>query len=281
MEDNFQLTDEVTTELKAVAPRRTRIMIGVNTLTSIDRCVYSNHCQIWFRLGRNFPEIDFILNNPNRMAIDSMRNMTAKLALSSECDYIIFIDDDVCVPIDFLTRMLKAVKDGADIVAGWTIIRGYPYQNMFFRAAGPGALTYYEDKDFPEDLANNDGILPVAAVGFSCVLIKCELLKKVEPPYFVTGPYNTEDVYFCLKATEAYPECKIVVDTNIKTSHNLGSEYIDPLNKLLYKKYVEELSPEILKQSPEIDTSKKEDTPEENETSYEEVLKAAVWNDKS
>ena len=95
--------------------KRKKILVGVNTLTAVSQPIYSNHCQFWYRFGRSYPQFDFMLNNPRRMSIDNMRNMTAKVALENDVDYILFIDDDVLVPIDTLGRLLAC---DADIAAG-------------------------------------------------------------------------------------------------------------------------------------------------------------------
>lgn len=215
-------------------------MVGINTLTSIDNPVYSNHCQFWFRLGRSMPEYDFALYAPRRSSIDRMRNETAKLALAHDFDYVCFIDDDVLVPIDGLTRLINADKD---VVAGWTIIRGHPYENMFFKWDGDGLIKW-------NDPPQSDGLLEVGAVGFSFVLIKTELIKKIPPPYFVTGPFNTEDIYFCVKAKKYVPDFSIFVDLDVKTAHCLGPEYIDPGNRPAYKEYFEKTYPEQIETQP-------------------------------
>lgn len=170
------------------------IVIGVNTLTSVDQAVYSNHCQFWYRLGKEFPDYRFILIHPRRMSIDSMRNMAAKVAVDANADYLMFVDDDVILPLDTMKRLLAC---DADIAAGWTIIRGYPFENMFFQYGDEARLSLMKPKN---PVAAEDGLFHVDAVGFSCVLIKVSLLKKVPVPYFVTGPFHTEDVYFCIKA---------------------------------------------------------------------------------
>lgn len=215
-----------------------KIMIGVNTLTSIEQPVYANHCQFWFHLGRSMSSHQFIFNTPRRMSIDRMRNHTAKIALEMECDYILFIDDDVVVPIDCLQRLINC---DADIAAGWTIIRGHPFPNMFMRFTDEtkNVLEHCKDGTF-----DDNAVVPVDAVGFSCALLKCSLLKKVPMPWFVTGAQNTEDVYFCVKASHFLPETKIVVDTRIKTAHALGTEFIDPTTKKAYRTFFEECYPE-------------------------------------
>lgn len=210
-----------------------KIVIGVNTLTAIDRIAYSNHCQLWFRLGRNHPEIDFIFNAPHRMSIDRMRNMTARIALDNNADYIMFLDDDVIVPMDCVKKMIAADKD---IVAGWTIIRGYPFNNMFFKYVNGDKtqLNYYNEVD-----VSAGPVVDVDAVGFSCVLIKVDLLRKIPQPFFVTGPFNTEDVYFCLKAREFVPDCTISVDTSLETGHVMDTEVVEPRTKGEFRTFYE------------------------------------------
>lgn len=206
-----------------------KIFIGINTLTATEQIVYANHIGFFYRLGKHFPNDQFVLFTPRRMSIDRMRNTAAKVALENQCDYLMFIDDDVIVPMDMLDKMLEAKKD---IIAGWTIIRGYPFDNMFFK---------YDDKKNltpMKGVERKSGIIDVDAIGFSTALIRCDLLKRVPPPWFVTGPTNTEDIYFCLKARQYVPDCTICVDTTIETAHILGPEFIAPWNREDYTKYL-------------------------------------------
>lgn len=220
-----------------------KIMVGVNTLTQMDQLAYTNHCQFWYHLGKDFPNDTFCFSNPRRASIDRMRNQTVKVALENDFDYVLFIDDDVLIPPDTLRRLLDCK---ADIAAGWTIIRGYPYNNMFFKFDVDGKdVIYYNDF-----VLNEQGLINCDAVGFSCVLLNCKLLKKVPPPYFVTGMFNTEDVYFCIKAKKYVPEVTIVVDPNVKTAHILGSEVIEPANREAYKLFFETMYPEACPKRP-------------------------------
>lgn len=222
-----------------------KIFVGVNTLSSVDRLAYSNHCQFWYRLGRDYPDCQFAFNTPPRMSIDRMRNQTAQVALQNNFDYVLFLDDDVLVPENSECAGLRRLLDAkADIAAGWTIIRGYPYENMFFRfTADKKELPKVKDEDFTYDEKGN---IPCDAVGFSYCLISCDLLRKVPAPWFVTGPNHTEDVYFCQKAVDLFPETKIVVDPRVATGHILGSELVYPDNRANLKAYMEGLNPELL-----------------------------------
>lgn len=258
--------------------KKLKIFIGINTLTQVEQSIYANHIQFFYRLGRRYGDsIDFAINTPRRQSIDHMRSTSAKIAVENNYDYLLFIDDDVHVPVDTLDRLLAADKD---IVAGWTIIRGHPFKNMFFRFIDEKkeCLDNYE---FIESDLDPRGLLRVDAVGFSCVLIKVDLLRRVNPPYFVTGPFNTEDIYFCMKARESVGEenFQCFVDTRVLTSHILGPECIDPLNRSLYKDYYEKLNQIDPDKKPEkFDRSYLADTRTDSIT-YEEVLHDAIYKE--
>ncbi len=221
--------------------KKQKIVIGINSLTSTVQMAYSNHIQLFYRLGRSYPDIDFCLMNPARMSIDRMRNQCAEIAMEIEATHLLFIDDDVLIPqpFDFLNKLL-ACK--ADIAAADVLIRGWPFDHMFFR---------YSDKEriglkLVKKIKQPRGIEEVDAVGFSCCLISVDLLKKLRKPYFITGLNNTEDVYFCVLAKDSDPNCKIVVDTTIKCGHILGPEVIDPDNVVNYRKYFrKQFNPEV------------------------------------
>ena len=220
-----------------------KIFICINTLTSVEQLIYANHMVFFHKLGKRHPNDIFALHTPRRHSIDRARNASAKMALEGDFDYLMFIDDDVIIPDDILEKLLAAEKD---IVAGWTIIRGWPFDNMFFKFQGTEEQIQRKQRLEPlNGVERNSGILNVDAIGFSTALIKCDLLKKIPPPWFVTGPTNTEDIYFCLKARQYVPECTIAVETSVETAHALGPEFIAPWNREDYKKYQLAQHPEI------------------------------------
>lgn len=218
--------------------RKLKITVGINTLTEIQYPAYCNHIQFFYRLGRSYPNVDTFLFTPNRMSIDRMRNACAKIALESESDYLLFIDDDVLIPTDGLKKLLDL---DADIAAGNVLIRGYPFDCMYFRYTDKTKQQLKPLKERPIV-----GPISVDAVGFSFCLIKVSLLKKTPPPFFITGPTNTEDIYFCLKTKLAVPDCCIMVDTSVECAHILGPELISSTNKDFYKNYCELLNPLLL-----------------------------------
>ncbi len=228
-----------------------KTLVGVNTLQAIDTFVYSSHCQFWAQTRKDFPKDDFLLYTPYRMSIDAMRNDAARIALEQNCDYLMFIDDDVVVqPHTF--RVLQ--KRDKDIIMACTFIRGYPFKPMWFRdfetidqANGKirkNLMTHDDWKDHLVTDGEDAGLVKTGAVGFSCVLIKVDIIRAMTPPYFVTGPGHTEDVYFCLRArAELEPEPEIWVDTTISTGHTLMADLVtlDNVEKLreFYKPEIE------------------------------------------
>ena len=210
---------------------RFKVVVGINSLGSSQYPSYSNHIQVFYRLGRSYPNIDFCLVNPNRMSIDRMRNLAAETALDIEAKYLLFLDDDVLVPqpFDFLKKFMDS---DADIIAADVLIRGYPFNHMLFRW-DKARRGLNQMKTLPKQR----GLIDVDAVGFSLCAIKVDLLRKMPKPYFITGLTNTEDIYFCLNARKFHPETTIMADTSIICGHILWPEVIDSYNKKNYKTY--------------------------------------------
>jgi hypothetical protein len=220
-----------------------RILVGTNTLTTVDQMAYSNHTQFWFRCGRQ-TQHSYILANPRRMSIDRMRNMCGRIVCENpDITHLFFLDDDVLIPFDVIDRLISC---DADIAAGWTLIRGYPFDNMFFNFdESDGNL-----KPWRNPVKGDDGLFHVDAVGFSCALIKADLIREMQSPWFITGGYNTEDIYFCMKARKMR-DVKIVVDPTVITHHILGPETISPDNREAFITYMQATRPHAVSDKPD------------------------------
>lgn len=206
------------------------IFILVNTLDSVKARPYGNHMQLAFFTAKHFPEYKIHFWNPERMAIDTARNQAAIYAMEMEADYLLFLDDDVMVPPIGIKALIDADKD---IVAGLVCIRGYPFNAMAFRwiEDKDRQLTYFNDWDkYQTELpdGSKDPLVKCAALGFSFCLIKVDILRALEPPFFLTGKDHTEDVYFCLKAQETLsPTPTVWLHTGIRCGHMLNAEPIE------------------------------------------------------
>jgi GT2 family glycosyltransferase len=214
------------------AKKPLKVFICTNLLTVVDPAAYVTHCNFWYRIGKNFPFDIFFAMTPPRMSIDQARNWAAKMALEQECDYLMFLDDDMLVHPDTLAYLINA---DLDIVMADTFIRGYPFNSMSFVKDGKGGLRNFNEV---RKKVNEKGIALCDAVGFAVCLIKCSLLSRMEQPYFVTGTGHTEDIYFCLSARDQLgDEVSIGVDTRVPTGHLLHKESVSIGNVSSLRRY--------------------------------------------
>ena len=205
-----------------------KILIGTNLLQNVSPEIYSNHTAFYYHLGKISAEKgwQFFQCPPVRMSIDRMRNEAAKTALQLECDYLVFIDDDMTLQTDTMEKLIESDKD---IVMAHTYIRGYPFDPMSFvrdrEKEAPGEIRLIHYKDVMKNSV--DGLSKCDAIGFACVAIKTHLLRELDAPWFITGPNGTEDIYFCLRCMmERKEETSIYVRTDCPTGHLLGPECV-------------------------------------------------------
>lgn len=215
-----------------------KTLVAVNTLTSIARDSYHTHMNLWYRLGKDHPkeEDQFFQFSARRMSIDRFRNEAARIALQLECDYLLFLDDDMLVPKDTFNKLKEAELD---IIAALNYIRGYPFETMSFRYKEG---TKHLENITHEEVKDQQRVIPCDAIGTATCLIKVEVFKQVPGPWFITGPHNTEDIYFCIKAKEYLPKLTIGTHCGVRTGHMLDPEVIcvdtQPALKAYYESFM-------------------------------------------
>ena len=217
-----------------------KILLGINTLTAVAQQAYVNHMTLAYELGRRYKNFDFGICAPPRMAIDNMRNFCAKVAIERKFEYIWFIDDDVLVE-DPAGSLQTLIDLDADVAAGITLIRTYPYAPMLFSFAKGRKSPYLYNY---QKLWDKDKVLrspTLGAVGFSCCLLKVSTLKQVEPPWFLTGPNFTEDVFYCQRAAAFKKDLTVAASGKVMTHHILGNQTISPSNRAAMMNFDESL----------------------------------------
>jgi len=225
-------------------------VIAICTLTSIQNKAYATHLQFAYKLAKDNPDFHFLLFTPYRMSIANFRNMAARAALEAQAEYLMFIDDDaVLIGVESLFKDLKEKIDEDEnkhIVMPVVYVRGYPFNPMFFKwvtdseliKEGKGVDFYIDFKDQPVD---EKKLLEVASIGCHTCLIKTEILKALPEPWFLTGTYNTEDVYFCMKCHDYIENIGIFVATDIVVSHLLDPLYVNDYNRNILIDFYEKL----------------------------------------
>lgn len=137
------------------------------------------------------------------------RNLIVEEFLSGGSEYLFFVDADISMPPDSLTRLIKHNKD---ICSGLYFMRKPPHYPLIMDRNPDTDRFRYRIK-YPEGLVETDGC------GAGCLLIKREVLEKVERPWFLEPDGKTsDDMYFLIKAKEA--GFGVYVDTTIKCGHD-------------------------------------------------------------
>ena len=142
------------------------------------------------------------------------RNYLAVKALNNKSDYLLFIDDDMVFPPDMLDKLIENKKD----IIG---ISYHPRTDMGDRLKFLDE-THHINLETNKDPKYKD-TFECHATGTGIVLIKCEVFKKMNRPWFQFEYYDTgqcklgEDWYFCREAKKA--GFTIWTDPKIKVNH--------------------------------------------------------------
>lgn len=161
--------------------------------------------------------------------IDEIRNNIANISL--EYDYLFSVDSDIILPKDSLKKMVNANKP---IISGLYIQR---IQNTHI-------LEVYMDNsnggvtNIPYELIKNKGIVEIASCGMGCCLIKTEVFKNIEYPYFVYhsaidhSKTMSEDIVFCLNARKngftVWADSTIICEHIGQSSFNVNVDISEP-----------------------------------------------------
>lgn len=157
--------------------------------------------------------------------LDNMRNNLVKQALDNNQDYVLFLDTDMIFPQDTIIRMIEDFEDNQDqeleVVAGLSVMKEPPYVPVIFPRFDKEKGLFERAAYFPVDR-----LFQIEGVGMACTMIKTDVFKRMEEPYFkfkdkdvedddIDTPNGiSEDLYFCLKAGPF-----IICDPRIQTQH--------------------------------------------------------------
>lgn len=145
------------------------------------------------------------------------RNKLAQRALELECDYVMWFDSDMIIPADALTKMVKHMEEGKDMVTGVYYRRQPPFTPVLFKTLGVndqvGSWEGYND--YPEnEMFELDG------AGFGCVMIKSSVLLDMianKGNWFEPLAGFGEDLSFFIRAKEL--GYKLYCDPSIQCGH--------------------------------------------------------------
>jgi hypothetical protein len=182
----------------------------------------------------------------NESLIQRARNELVRIFLSTDCEYLMFIDSDIQFNEDAIHKLIKHNKD--------VVCAAYPKKLIYWDKIKKAALDGKDDiseygSSFVFNALNNDNNVPYGLIeikhgGTGFMLIKRQVFEKLipfVPKYKMTGVFDpihptrsewsheffstkinndilySEDYYFCDLWSKHYG--KIFLDTTIKLAH--------------------------------------------------------------
>jgi hypothetical protein len=151
--------------------------------------------------------------------IDYQRNQLVEIALKHKQTHLLFLDTDMGFPRDMIVRMIEDLEMNRDQEV--EAITG-----LYFHKVKPYMPHLYTQWDKKTKLFGVAGIFPinslfkVAGSGFGCCMVKAEVFKRTEKPWFLMGGELEgkkglgEDLYFCRKS-----KVLMLCDTRLRCEH--------------------------------------------------------------
>lgn len=157
--------------------------------------------------------ISCVLSEPYGYTVADAQNLAVKEALDKGFEYVFFVEDDIVIPRNALVKLLH---HDAEVVGGFYYRKYLPLESagMHYREDGtPGPIENFKIGDIIHDTL----VLPMG-----CTLIKTDVFKRMEFPYFkeytvMDRPTLTSDTYFCEKARQVGVD--IITDTGVQCLH--------------------------------------------------------------
>lgn len=166
-------------------------------------------------------EFRYNIYNERGSLIQLSRHKLVERALGEECTHLLFLDSDMTFPRDTLHRLLQ---HNLPIVGCNYVKRVIPATSNTVATDGKMLMTT-DDKH---------GLEPAASAGFGVLLLKTEVCKAIEPPWFdcvwlEDGRLIGEDVFFFRKAARAGYTLMIDHDVSREVGHVGSFEYTNNL----------------------------------------------------
>lgn len=191
------------------------IAIGVPVRYNIDGTFFSSINNILDQMRKNY-NVTLIIDS--EYPLDLSRNNIVQKAIKIGCEKIIFIDTDILVSVETLTKLLSY---DYDIIGGVYNLKVKPYNPLIYEQVTEN--TYIEKLLYNMDVTEVDGI------GIGLCVIKMSVFETLPYPWFKNEwffEYNrygvlSEDLYFCREAKKK--GYKIMCDPNLQATHVGGN----------------------------------------------------------
>ena len=169
----------------------------------------------------------------SNLLVDEARINLVQQCLDNDCDYVLFIDDDIVPPIDGLFKLVEHIeKDDIDIISGDYPLKGLVKNSIHLQLDSQNMVQELERCD---TIINNNLQLVKNnwIIGLGFCLIDINFFKQAQPPWFkchsknpVTENDVNEDAHFSELAHQN--GFNIYIDRSLKCLH------LDFQNQIVY-----------------------------------------------
>lgn len=180
-----------------------------------------------------------------RTQVASARSILAEQALEQKASHILYVDDDMVVPPDLLTRLLSHEKP---VVAALAFTRRPPFHPVLFKRNPEAHVMQYAPILDYEKYVDSRGLVKCDAVGFGACLIETRVFSRIPRPWFWFGDNYGEDIFFCDKAGQS--KFPIYMDVQCEVGHASSTLVI---REAEYRAYLEQRPAESCKRPVYID----------------------------
>lgn len=166
------------------------------------------------------PNVSMVLDNTFGTGLAMNRIKLCKAAISRGCTHVLFLDDDMRIPMHTLMVLLA---HGKDIIAANCSRKELPPRSNSKNFDGNCVWTRKKDTRLEE----------VRSTGTAVMLIRTDMLAKLPQPWFCEDPVKEigEDVYFCNLARDHGYKIWIDHDISKDVIHMGGFEFCHQLRE--------------------------------------------------
>lgn len=203
-----------------------KVLVGIPLKGHTPPASYHDRMLMFKHLGRQEtadfyekkdPRYVFNFGAIGEILVPYARETLAKNALAMGADYLFMIDDDMLAPPDLFYRLAANDKDICGALAFTRNPNHLPVVYSLIEGYDPIVRQPYCRSTVVHNYPK-DTLFECDAIGFGAVLIKTEVLRKMETPYFFGMAETGEDVTFCLKARRQ-AGAQVWMDSRIKLGH--------------------------------------------------------------
>lgn len=196
-----------------------RILIGIPARDTVYQYTYDS------LMNLDISGLDVSWHNSIGYGIAQSRNKIADYALNNGFTHILYVDDDVVLPVDSLKNL---IEDGQKAVFGYYARRSkkgiYEGHVSVYKTGESSYTNKFSEEELKSKRNAGEFLVKIHGGGMGCALIESSVFEKIDFPYFkyieYSGPKRnvlSEDLYFCNQLKSA--QIPIFVDTRVGCGH--------------------------------------------------------------